>query len=208
MSRAQPSWSPVESTDRPITFTFLRSNSGLIFAMYPSSVVHTGVKSFGCEKSTAHESPIQSWKWIFPSVVSASKSGAVSPICRLIRSPFLLKVKRLYSLLRRVSMSTFTLVQPRVRRREWQLRRGAEVRAVLRLSTFRARAEAEAAGRPLQIEQRGWWRPEYVVRNARTDEEVARLRRNELELGQKTLRWKRLGRKGGSGFVDGKRRAA
>ena len=100
-------------------------------------------------------------------------------------------------------MSTFTLVQPRVRTREWQLRRGAEVRAVLRLSTFRSRAEAEAAGRPLQIEQRGWWRPEYVVRDARTDEEVARLRRNELELGGKTLRWKRLGRKGGSGFVDG-----
>ena len=24
--------------------------------------MHTGVKSFGCENSTAHESPIQSWK--------------------------------------------------------------------------------------------------------------------------------------------------
>jgi len=53
--------------------------------MYPSSVVQTGVKSFGCEKSTAQESPIQSWKRIRPWVVSASKSGAVSlsasPIC-------------------------------------------------------------------------------------------------------------------------------
>jgi hypothetical protein len=77
------------------------------------------------------------------------------------------------------------------------------VRAVLRLSTFRSAAEAEAAGRPLSIEKRGWWRPEYIVRNARTDEEVARLGRNELELGGKILRWKRLGRKGGSGFVDG-----
>ena len=28
---------------------------------------------------TTQESPIQSWKWIRPSVVSASKSGAVSP---------------------------------------------------------------------------------------------------------------------------------
>src|SRR5205085_5079326 len=28
----------------------------------------TGVKSFGCENSTAHESPIQSWKRIVPSV--------------------------------------------------------------------------------------------------------------------------------------------
>ncbi len=64
-----------------MTFTPRRSNSGLIFAMYPSSVVQTGVKSFGCEKSTAHESPIQSWKLIRPSVVSASKSGAVSPMC-------------------------------------------------------------------------------------------------------------------------------
>ena len=56
-----------------------RSNSAFIFAMVPSSVVHTGVKSFGCENSTAQESPIQSWNRIFPSVVSASKSGAVSP---------------------------------------------------------------------------------------------------------------------------------
>jgi hypothetical protein len=38
----------------------------------------------GCENSTAHESPIQSWKLIVPSVVSASKSGAVSPILKLI----------------------------------------------------------------------------------------------------------------------------
>src|SRR5436189_3033574 len=87
MSRAHASWSPLESTDRPITFTFRRSNSGLIFAMYPSSVVHTGVKSRGCENSTAQESPIQSWKRIFPSVVSASKSGAVSPIVNAILCP-------------------------------------------------------------------------------------------------------------------------
>src|SRR5690348_6078892 len=86
MSSAQPSWSSVESTLRPITLTPRRSNSGLIFAMYPSSVVQTGVKSFGCEKSTAQESPIQSWKLIGPSVVCASKSGAVSPICRAIGS--------------------------------------------------------------------------------------------------------------------------
>src|SRR6266702_2355414 len=80
MSFAHPLWSPVESTDNPMIFTFLRSNCGFIFAMYPSSVVHTGVKSFGCENKTAHESPIQSWKRIRPSVVCASKSGAVSPI--------------------------------------------------------------------------------------------------------------------------------
>jgi hypothetical protein len=31
--------------------------------------------------------PIQSWKWILPSVVSASKSGAVSPIARAMGKP-------------------------------------------------------------------------------------------------------------------------
>ena len=51
--------------------------------------MHTGVKSFGCEKSTAHESPIQSWNEIRPSVVSASKSGAVSPIVSVIPSSWL-----------------------------------------------------------------------------------------------------------------------
>src|SRR6476619_6354902 len=61
-------------------FTFLRSNCGFIFAMYPSSVVQTGVKSFGCENKMAHESPSQSWNRMRPSLVSVSKSGAVSPI--------------------------------------------------------------------------------------------------------------------------------
>src|SRR5215210_1414411 len=84
MSLAQPEWLSTGSTERPMIFTLRRSNSGLIFAMYPSSVVQTGVKSFGCEKSTAHESPIQSWKRICPWVVSASKSGAVSPSFRAI----------------------------------------------------------------------------------------------------------------------------
>ena len=50
-----------------------------------------GVKSFGCEKSTAHESPIQSWKLIGPSVVSAVKSGAVSFSCNAMRQ-FLLSI--------------------------------------------------------------------------------------------------------------------
>src|SRR6202007_2568139 len=52
-----------------------------------SSVVHTGVKSFGCENRTAHESPIQSWKLIRPSVVSASKSGASAPKRNDISAP-------------------------------------------------------------------------------------------------------------------------
>jgi hypothetical protein len=67
--------------ERPMIFTLRLSKSGLTFAMYPSSVVQTGVKSFGCENSTAQESPIQSWNLMWPSVVSASKSGATSPSC-------------------------------------------------------------------------------------------------------------------------------
>ena len=35
--------------------------------------MQTGVKLLGWENSTAHESPIQSWNLIGPSVVSASK---------------------------------------------------------------------------------------------------------------------------------------
>ena len=46
--------------------------------MLPSSVVQTGVKSFGCENRMAQPSPIHSWKWIVPWVVSAVKSGATS----------------------------------------------------------------------------------------------------------------------------------
>ena len=87
MSADHFEWLSTGSTDSPITFTPRRSNSGLIFAMYPSSVVQTGVKSRGCEKRTAHESPIQSWKRIGPSVVSTSKSGAVSPSCNAMECP-------------------------------------------------------------------------------------------------------------------------
>src|ERR1700730_7646834 len=68
------------STLSPMTLTLRLSNSGLMRATSPSSVVHTGVKSFGCENRTAQESPIHSWKRIFPWLVCASKSGAVSPI--------------------------------------------------------------------------------------------------------------------------------
>ena len=55
--------------------------------MVPSSVVQTGVKSLGWENSTAELLPIQSWKRILPSVVSASKSGAVSPIWTAMEPP-------------------------------------------------------------------------------------------------------------------------
>ena len=57
------------------------SNSPFRRATSPSSVVQTGVKSFGCEKRTPQPSPRYSWKLIVPSVDSAVKSGATSPSC-------------------------------------------------------------------------------------------------------------------------------
>src|SRR5262249_43843522 len=61
-----------------------RVEFGLDLRHVPSSVVHTGVKSFGCENSTVQLLPIQSWKRILPSVVSASKSGAISLIASVM----------------------------------------------------------------------------------------------------------------------------
>src|ERR1700704_4123934 len=52
------------------------SNSGFSPAMYPSSVVQTGVKFFGWENRMAHPLPIHSWKLIRPWVLSAVKLGA------------------------------------------------------------------------------------------------------------------------------------
>ena len=43
--------------DNANTFTLRFANSSLSFAVAPSSVVHTGVKSAGCEKSTPQPSP-------------------------------------------------------------------------------------------------------------------------------------------------------
>src|SRR3954453_21552844 len=82
MSSAHFWWLSTGSTDRPITLTPRLSNSGFSFAIRPSSVVQIGVKSLGWEKRIAQLSPIQSWNLILPSVVSALKSGAVSPIAR------------------------------------------------------------------------------------------------------------------------------
>src|SRR3972149_2876126 len=73
-------WSSTESTLSPRILQFRLSNSGFSRAMYPSSVVHTGVKSFGWENNTHQESPAHSWKRMGPSVVCAPKSGALLPI--------------------------------------------------------------------------------------------------------------------------------
>ena len=84
MSWFQPSLRSTGSTEMPITFTLRFSHSGFRRATEPSSVVQTGVKALGCENSTAQESPIHSWKLIVPWVVSAVKSGAVSPSARVM----------------------------------------------------------------------------------------------------------------------------
>src|SRR5215813_7474746 len=89
MSAAHFWWLSTGSTERPIILTPRLSNSGLSRAIVPSSVVQTGVKSFGCENSTAQLLPIQAWKRILPSVVSASKSGAVSLIWSGIKTSLL-----------------------------------------------------------------------------------------------------------------------
>src|SRR5579871_5549582 len=78
MSFCQREWSPTGSTLSPMILVLRFSNSGMSPAMYPSSVVHTGVKSFGCENRIAQPLPIQSWKLIVPWVVSAVKFGASS----------------------------------------------------------------------------------------------------------------------------------
>src|ERR1700724_3656503 len=80
MSAAHLPWLSTASTLRPMILHFRFVKSGSSPAMYPSSVVHTGVKSFGCENRIAQPSPIHSWKLIVPCVVSAVKSGATSLI--------------------------------------------------------------------------------------------------------------------------------
>lgn len=73
-------WESTPSTERPMTFTPRSSKSGLSLATVPSSVVHTGVKSLGCEKRMAQSPCFQSWKLMVPCVVSVVKSGASSPM--------------------------------------------------------------------------------------------------------------------------------
>src|ERR1035437_5810544 len=79
MSPAQPLWDSTPSTDRPISLALRLSNSALALAKAQCSVVHTGVKSFGWENRQPQLSRRHSWDLIVPSVVSAVKSGAVSP---------------------------------------------------------------------------------------------------------------------------------
>src|SRR5512144_943477 len=79
MSLTHPWCESRGSTLTARNFTFRLVNSLLILATAPSSVVQTGVKSAGCEKSTPQLSPSHWWKFTSPSVLCAVKLGAVSP---------------------------------------------------------------------------------------------------------------------------------
>lgn len=100
--------------------------------------------------------------------------------------------------------TTFTLVQPSARRREWQILRGDELKAVLRIPLFSG-AHGEGDGWRLQIERHGRVRPAYTVRDMATGAEVARLRRvrhrSLVDIGGQATEWKHLGRKEGFGLV-------
>src|SRR6266849_10313434 len=76
MSLDHFSRSGTASTLRPTILQLRLSNAGFSPAIYPSSVVQTGVKFFGCENKMAQPFPIHSWKLIRPCVLSAVKLGA------------------------------------------------------------------------------------------------------------------------------------
>lgn len=69
MSEIHSPWDLRSFAERPMSFTPLWSNDGFNLAKAPNSVVHTGVKSAGCENRMAHLSPIHEWKSISPCVV-------------------------------------------------------------------------------------------------------------------------------------------
>src|SRR5579871_3889286 len=79
MSSAQSRCASSVSTESPMILTLRRSNSGFSRAASASSVVHTGVKSLGCENSTPQLVPSQAWNAISPRLEAWVKSGARSP---------------------------------------------------------------------------------------------------------------------------------
>jgi hypothetical protein len=103
--------------------------------------------------------------------------------------------------------TTWTLVQPTARRREWQLRDPSGAVALLRIPIFRSGAEMEIGDRRLRIERRGGLRSRYAVVDESTGGEVARLypegRQRLLELDGLAYRWQRLGKSFGFVADDG-----
>jgi len=77
--RTQAMWEKMESTDKPSSSQPMSRSVARTPAKAMSSEAHTGVKSAGCEKNTS-QLPRKSSRRRMPWVVSASKSGAVSPM--------------------------------------------------------------------------------------------------------------------------------
>src|SRR5690606_12304230 len=86
MSLIQFLWESALSTEIAIAFTLRFLNSGSSFAVRPSSVVQTGVKSAGCENKTTHAAPAESWNLMGQIEVSCSKSGTETPKRQLVKA--------------------------------------------------------------------------------------------------------------------------
>src|SRR5437867_2194068 len=91
ISLIQPLRASNGSTLMASTLTLRFLNSFVILAIAPSSVVQTGVKSFGCENRMPQPVPSHSWKLTVPSVVCAVKFGASSPSRSAIGSLLFIK---------------------------------------------------------------------------------------------------------------------
>jgi hypothetical protein len=99
---------------------------------------------------------------------------------------------------------SYELIQPSARRRAWELRQGGEVRALLEVPAVRPGGRARFADQQWQIKRRGALRPDHVVLDGDSGEQLACLRggrrRRRLELGEIVAEWKRLPRGLGYGF--------
>jgi hypothetical protein len=97
------------------------------------------------------------------------------------------------------------LVQPKLRR-AWELRRGDEVVANVRIPLFRRGAEIEIGAQTLALEPSGLVRTSVAVRDTATGEERVRIGRENLrrvlELGGRRTEWRSLGWGSTYGFVD------
>ena len=97
------------------------------------------------------------------------------------------------------------LVQPKLRR-AWELRRGDEVVATLRIPLLRRGAEIEIGDQKLAIEPSGLVRTSVAVRDTATGDERMRVVRENLhrvlELGGQRTEWRSLGWGSTYGFVD------
>lgn len=97
------------------------------------------------------------------------------------------------------------LVQPKLRR-AWELRRGDEVVATLRIPLLRRGAGIEIGDQKLAIEPSGLVRTSVAVRDTATGDERMRVVRENLhrvlELGGRRTEWRSLGWGNTYGFVD------